>query len=147
MDKADAVFAHYIRLRDSMYDPVEQRWVGICIDGCGKQIVNRWYDGEKWRWTKSGNVGHFLTRGYRDLRYDEFNCNLQSSYCNAWEDKDKMQSGYRRGILDKYGKEIMKELKGKAVAKGTPSIAESEQVIHDYTIELNHMLDNPEHYA
>lgn len=138
--KADAIFGHYIRLRDS--ELVDKKWVGECIDGCGKRIINRYYDENlgRWRWTKSGNVGHFHSRGFRDLRYDELNCNLQSSYCNAWEDKEKMQNGYRQGIINKYGSAALEELRSKAVAKGYPTVTELEQIITDYTICLNDYL-------
>ena len=138
--KADAIFGHYIRLRDSKL--VNDKWVGTCID-CDKEIVNRYFDGERWRWTKSGNVGHFYSRGYRDLRYDEINCNLQSSYCNAWKDKETMQEGYRKGLLDKYGN-CLPELKSLAVAKGYLGVEELEKIIKDYKVCLDFYLKEEE---
>lgn len=139
--RADAVFGHYIRLRDSVL--VGDSWVGDCID-CDKKIVNRYFDGEKWRWTKSGNVGHFYSRGFKELRYDEINCNLQSSYCNAWKDKETMQEGYRNGLVDKYGKDALKELKDKAKDKGYLGVEELQQVIADYTTCLDFYLKEEE---
>lgn len=140
VDKADKIFGHYIRLRDS--ELVNDKWVGTCID-CDKEIVNRYFDGEKWRWTKSGNVGHFYSRGYRDLRYDEINCNLQSSYCNAWKDKETMQRGYRKGLLNKYGN-CLPELKRQAVAKGYLGVEELEKIIKDYKVCLDFYLKEEE---
>lgn len=139
--KADAIFGHYIRLRDS--ELVNDKWVGTCID-CDKEIVNRYYDGEKWRWTKSGNVGHFYSRGYRDLRYDEVNCSLQSAHCNAWKDKETMQNDYKHAIALKYGEDSLKELRGLAVAKGYPSVEELEKIIKDYKVCLDFYLKEEE---
>lgn len=138
--KADSVFGHYIRLRDS--ELVNNKWVGTCID-CNKEIINRYHDGEKWRWTKGGNVGHFYSRGYRDLRYDEINCNLQSSYCNAWKDKETMQEGYRKGLLDKYGNCLL-DLKKLAVTKGYLNVDELEKIIKDYKVCLDFYLKEEE---
>lgn len=139
--KADAIFGHYIRLRDSVL--VGDKWVGNCID-CDKEIVNRYYDGKKWRWTKSGNVGHFYSRGYRDLRYDELNCNLQSSYCNAWKDKETMQEGYRKGLALKYGEDTLEELRGLAVAKGYLGVDELKEIIDQYKVALDFYLKEEE---
>lgn len=139
--RADAVFGHYIRLRDSVLRG--DKWVGNCID-CDKEIVNRYYDGEKWRWTKSGNVGHFYSRGYRDLRYDELNCNLQLAYCNAWKDKETMQEGYRKGLALKYGEEALEELRGLAVAKGYLGVDELKEIIDQYKVALDFYLKEEE---
>lgn len=135
---ADTVFSHYIRLRDSAFDG--DRWSGECIT-CNKTLVV--YDG---KWNKGTNVGHFIGRGTKELRYDEFNCNLQCAHCNAWADKEWMQEQYRKGIREKYGADTLKELKQRATITRTNSREELEQVIADSKTEVAHMLDNPDMY-
>lgn len=63
--KLDKVFSKYIRLRDSDNDG----W-GRCIT-CGHKVhVN------------NAHCGHFLSRRFLSIRYDEYNANLQCKYCN-----------------------------------------------------------------
>lgn len=68
------------------------------------------------------------------------------AHCNAWADKETMQENYRKGIALKYGDQILKELKERAKITRTNSREELEQVLHDYTIELNHMLEHSDNY-
>lgn len=136
--KADKEFSRYIRLRDSIYDG--EKWVGGCIT-CNRELVvldDKWHAG--------ANLGHFIGRGTKELRYDEFNCNLQCAHCNAWLDKEEMLQRYRSGIIDKYGKETLKELKERAKIIRTNKRDELEQVIHDSKIEVAHMIEHAENY-
>lgn len=45
------------------------------------------------------------------LRFDEMNTNAQSSWCNAWRDKQDMIAGYERGLALKYGEDTVTDLK------------------------------------
>lgn len=95
--EADKWFSRYIRLRDSVL--VDGRWVCECIDGCKRKGVV--YEDGKWK--QGVDAGHFKTRGFHNLRFDEENVNGQSSYCNAWRDKDDMTTEYRKNLDAKYG--------------------------------------------
>jgi hypothetical protein len=139
--KADAALSRYVRLRDSSFNGSE--WVGKCIT-CQRELTVLTAEG---RWKAGANLGHFIGRGCKELRYDEFNTNLQCAHCNAWLDKEEMLSKYRKGIKDKYGDSILKELKERAKVIRTNSREELEQVIHDSKAELEHMLAHPDHYA
>jgi hypothetical protein len=80
--KADALFGHYIRLRDAeLVGNIE--WKSECIS-CGRVNIVRWYDEDKlkWRWGRKENVGHFVGRMCWFLRFEEMNCNGQCVYCN-----------------------------------------------------------------
>jgi len=138
--KADTAFSKYVRLRDCLY--TENGWEGECIT-CDKLLTVLTIDG---KWRAGANLGHFIGRGTKELRYDEYNCNLQCARCNAWRDKEDMQQAYRKGIVDKYGKETLKELKQRAKIIRTNSREELEQVIHDSKVELDYMLANPDIY-
>lgn len=59
-----------------------------------------------------------IGRGVHQLRYDEENCNLQCSHCNAWLDKDEMIERYRRAINFKYGDGVYQSLKARSKAEG-----------------------------
>lgn len=138
--KADVAFSRYVRLRDCLYQDGE--WVGNCIT-CGKLLTVLSKEG---KWRAGANLGHFIGRGTKELRYDEFNCNLQCAHCNAWADKEWMQEQYRKGIVDKYGDNVLKELKQRAKIARTNSRGELEEVISDSRLELAWMLDNPDIY-
>lgn len=137
--KADAAFSRYIRLRDSYY--TGRRWVGDCIT-CNKKMVVLIDD----EWQKGVNLGHFIGRGTKELRYDEYNCNLQCVHCNAWRDKEDMLQRYRKGITDKYGDDVLEELKQRSKIIRQNTRDELEQIIHDYKFELDHMLEHPDNY-
>jgi len=97
-------------------------------------------------WRPGANLGHFIGRGCKELRYDEFNTNLQCAHCNAWLDKEEMLQRYRKGIVSKYGDSILKELKLRAKIIRTSKREELEQIIADSKMEVAHMLDHPDNY-
>lgn len=124
---ADAQFSKYVRLRDSSF--IDGAWVGECIT-CPKQLIVY----KEGKWSKNAQNGHMIGRGVHQLRYDEENCNLQCSHCNAWLDKDEMIERYRRAIDLKYGDNVYKSLKARSKAEGALkrlTKAELLQVIHD----------------
>jgi hypothetical protein len=99
------------------------------------------------KWRAGANLGHFIGRGCKELRYDEFNCNMQCAHCNAWRDKEDMLEAYRNGIKKKYGDDILKELKARAKIIRTSTRPELEQIIQDSKVEVEHMLRYPDRYA
>lgn len=125
--RADILFSRYIRLRDSDLMDDGSR-VGYCIDECGKRIVVKDTEG---KWTKQANIGHFITRGYLGLRFDEENCHLQYSWCNAWRDKDSMLRGYAKGLDMKCGRGTATKLRKQSKLPYTLTREDLEQIIHD----------------
>lgn len=99
--KADALFGHYIRLRDAeLVGNIE--WQSECIS-CGRVNIVRWFDEDKqkWRWGRKENVGHFVGRLYWFLRYEEMNCNGQCVYCN--QHLKGNNAAYFKALDYKYG--------------------------------------------
>lgn len=101
---ADEAFSKYIRLRDSAW--VDGRRVGHCVDCDKVKIV--YSDG---KWTKGTDNGHYVSRGVMSMRYDEMNCHLQDSHCNAWRDKSDVERDYSKALDKLYGKGTAQELK------------------------------------
>lgn len=102
---ADEAFSKYIRLRDSVRQP-DGSYIGTCIDCSKVKVVYR-----GGRWLKGTDNGHYISRGVHSLRYDEMNCNLQDSHCNAWRDKGDVERDYRKALDKKYGNGTAAELK------------------------------------
>lgn len=137
--KADAIFSHYIRLRDASYDGEHLRWVAPCIS-CGKEYVVRYCDDGRWRWGRQEEAGHYVGRGHYGLRYDEFNVNDQCTRCNKWLSGNNAK--YAIALDEKYGKGTHQELIERSKEKFSRTIPFLEQVIHDYTICLeDYLLD------
>ena len=91
-NKLDRIFSNYIRLRDRVCNTE----MVICIS-CGKALL----------W-KESDCGHYINRARLGLRYNEKNCNAQCRRCNRFEEGN--MSGYTLGLINKYGKNIIKEL-------------------------------------
>lgn len=142
--KADTLFSWVVRIRDC--EEQGGTWVGSCIT-CDKAGMVAWRDDKgKVRYTKGWNIGHFISRGDFNLRYDEENCNLQCAHCNAWADKETMQENYRNGIALKYGVDSLKRIKSDAKHNSRASIkrTEYEQVIADCEEQLKFLTKEKE---
>lgn len=113
----DTVFSEYIRLRDS-----DENGYIRCIS-CGRRV----------HWTEADN-GHFISRGNMSLRFDERNCNAQCRVCNR--SKDGNITGYRAGMIQKYGIEVIDDLNAAKwqIAKW-PKYA-IEQTIRYYRVQI-----------
>lgn len=114
--------SRYIRLRDSIEYCQKSRipiWpeMGVYCS-CGKVI-----DMEK------ADAGHFISRGIggsSGVYFDERNIHLQCRSCNRFAEGNKEE--YRQFMLEKYGQDVIDELKVK-------------NKIHKYTlIELEGLL-------
>jgi hypothetical protein len=84
--KLDKVFSLYIRMRDSK--PYGHKYFR-CIS-CG-QIKP----------FEQGDCGHYINRRHMATRFDEMNCNMQCRACNRFDEGN--MSGYRKGLIEKYG--------------------------------------------
>lgn len=138
-DKADEVFKRYVRIRDSEF--IKGKWVGNCIT-CNREIVTLDLTGEKPKWFKNSQGGHFVSCGRLILRYEETNVNLQCAWCNAWRDKQAMITAYRKAIVNKYGDATLKWLLREAKKSHNFTKPELLEVIHDSTIELQWYLNH-----
>lgn len=116
IEKLDAVFSKYIRLRDAMPHS------GLC------QCISC---GTLHHWTKIQN-GHFVTRGCMALRFNEMNCNSQCMPCNVFQHGNML--AYRRQMVKKYGEKAVEnlELRGNIEVKKW-SEWELEEMIKYYT--------------
>ena len=142
--EADKNYSRYIRLRDSSFSGSE--WSGPCIDMCGRTMLVIDSDG---KWKQGADNGHYVSRGVHNLRFNEFNTNLQSSFCNAWDDKQRMIEGYERGLALKYGEDTVKELKQLAKAPDAYRRAKKPellQIIADSKAYVEYALAHPENY-
>lgn len=84
--EADRVFSIYIRQRDG----------GRCFT-CG--VRKPW---------KEQQNGHYVSRGFNSLRFDERNCNCQCVSCNVF--RYGAMDVYALALQRKYGPDILKEL-------------------------------------
>ena len=140
MKKADTAWSRYIRLRDTVYKG--GKFIGECVTCNRKLEVCRW-DGKQWKWNPASNVGHYVTRGHKGLRFDERNCNLQCAYDNAWMDKVKMIHAYTRALDLKYGDGTAQELEMIGKERYKLTRAELEQIIADSKEYVEFTLAHP----
>lgn len=89
--KLDEIFSKYIHLRDA-----DENGYCKCISS-GK--IQHW---------KDMDCGHFINRKHMSLRYNEINCNAQSRLDNRFDEGNI--EGYRRGLVKKYGEEMIDKL-------------------------------------
>ena len=89
----DKVFSKYIRKRDQ----------GICFT-CGNQ--------KEWKYQQNG---HFISRNYLSLRFDEMNCHCQCLACNIYKNGNQVE--YARRMYMKYGNKKMEKLHEKKKQK------------------------------
>jgi hypothetical protein len=139
IEPADKAFSKYIRIRDAAF--VDGQWVGECIT-CDRKLVVVTDEG---KWVASSQNCHFISRGIFTLRYDEENCNLGCAHCNAWRDKESMLEAYRSALADKYGSDVVKQLKAASQqpdAHKRPTKPELLQIIHDSNEQVQFYLNN-----
>lgn len=103
-EKLDNVFSLFIRLRDS-----DDNGFCTCIS-CGS--VHHY---------KQMDCGHFIPREELGTRYNLENCNSQCINCNRHQSGNI--TGYKRGIIRKYGISTIGELESLArlIYKMTPA--------------------------
>lgn len=82
--RLDREFSLYVRLRDTMPNGYFR-----CIS-CGQLKP-----------FGQADCGHYINRQHMSTRYDEMNCNAQCRKCNRFMEGN--MSGYRHGLVAKYG--------------------------------------------
>lgn len=87
----DIEFSKFIRLRDCQTN-------GRCIS-CGVSITY-----------ETSDAGHYIPRKHMSTRFDEKNVNAQCRLCNRGRDGN--ETGYEKGLIYKYGGNVLEELKG-----------------------------------
>ena len=111
--KLDIVFSQYIRLRNSNED-------GFCkCLTCGK--IAYWKDIQ---------CGHYLSRRHLTTRWEEKNTAVQCVKCNIFTEGNK--NVFALKLIEKYGKDILKELEIKKNNKSKMTKFEYEVLIADY---------------
>ncbi|MDR1221436.1 MAG: recombination protein NinG [Tannerella sp.] len=115
--KLDRIFSEYIRLRDA-----DSNGYCRCIS-CGS--IHHW---------KECDAGHFVNRKHMSTRYGEKNVNAQCRRCNRFDEGN--QIGYTRGLIGKYGKEIIDELDIKKHSASKMTKPEYELLINHYKVEV-----------
>lgn len=138
--EADTWFSRYVRLRDSEYK--NGSFIGECIT-CGRKLLVVGWENGKWSWNRHSNIGHYITRGRKVLRWDEMNCNLQCVPCNAWLDKTEMLTRYEKALARLYGDEVPLELQAQGKMEHKPTRQELEVVIADAKEFVTYTLEHP----
>lgn len=108
--KADQIFSLWIRTRDK----------GICFT-CGEQKP-----------IKQMQNGHYISRSYNALRYDEQNCHCQCVACNIF--KSGAMDAYALHLQDTYGPDILKYFAKRKLEVHQFTRQELEDIITKYTI-------------
>ena len=113
----DRVFALYIRERDS-------DWRGhfICIT-CHRTLPKEQLD-----------CGHYVSRAYYSLRWEEKNAHGQCRSCNRF--KQGAMDEYALSLQEKYGDSILKEFRDKKNINKVHTNSEIEELIEDYKIRV-----------
>lgn len=111
--KAQKVFNAYIRERDS------EDGYFTCIS-CGRTLT-----------TDQMDAGHFApVKGGSALRFDEYNVNGECKRCNGFDEFHLI--GYRRGIIEKYGEDVLNHLEQNARTIKKWSRTELNEIIEKY---------------
>jgi hypothetical protein len=105
----DAVFSRYIRARDK----------GVCFTCNVKKPINEM------------QAGHYVSRSYKSLRWDERNVNCQCLPCNVF--KHGNLDAYALKLIAKYGPNILYELQIQKQRIVRHTRAELEALIQHYT--------------
>lgn len=117
--KADAIFSEYIRKRD------EEKG---CIT-CGVK--------KEWKYQQNG---HYVSRSYNSLRYDERNCNAQCVGCNVF--KRGAMDSYALQLIRRYGANILSALARDKRKTKQWTVKELQTLIEAYKIKITNLNQN-----
>ena len=123
-------FSLFTRIRDA-----DENGIASCIS-CGK-IVQVWFlDG---RFNNQVHAGHFYNTGghSQSLKYEEKNVNAQCYDCNMRKEGNKQ--GYEKGLVKKYGPEVLDFLEIKKSLRSPWSTSEYEILIKLYRGKVRQM--------
>lgn len=85
------IFSQFIRQRDS-----DEGGTAKCIS-CG--VLKYW---------KEGDCGHYISRSYLPVKYDEMNNHFQCKPCNGFREGNKDE--YRKSLVKLYGEQAVLDL-------------------------------------
>jgi len=89
-------FSAYIRRRDA-----DEGGTVSCIS-CG--VLKFW---------KEGDCGHYLSRNYGPIKYDEMNNHFQCKPCNGFF--EGVKDDYRKALIKRYGEEAVLDLEARKI--------------------------------
>lgn len=135
--QADKEFSRYVRLRDSEFK--DGQFVGDCCS-CGRRLLVVDAEG---RWGLGAHAGHYVSRGHKATRWEETNVNLQCAHCNLWRDKLSMLQAYKSYLLDKYGKDAVRELEKLRNQTHRPTKDELQEIINSSKEYVKYTLAHP----
>lgn len=115
--EADRVFSIYIRKSNSINGVVR------CVT-CGSQ--------DKWQ---NMDNGHYLSRRYMQIRWDEMNVGCQCHHCNR--DMGGNLVRYRMYLIKKYGYDPTDVLKSKVKTRGKVQLSDIEHIITKYKKKID----------
>lgn len=118
--KLDREFSRYIRLRDALPDGTFK-----CIS-CGQVKP-----------ISQADCGHYVNRKHMATRFDEMNCNAQCIACNRFDEGN--MSGYRQGLVRKYGERNVLLLEAKKNQTRKYSDFEYHALIKHYKAEAERL--------
>lgn len=90
-NKADKTFSEFVRKRDAYDDGI-----AICCT-CGK--MDHW---------KNMDCGHYLSRRYLSIRYEEKNTGVQCKSCNVFNQGEQVK--FREYLVNRYGEEEIQKI-------------------------------------
>jgi hypothetical protein len=115
------VFSEFIRLRDRVSSSHF-----VCI-ACGEpKPLNQM------------QAGHYFERTNKAIKYNEKNVNCECISCNYYHREDS-KSGYKEGLIKKYGPGIIEELEIKKSRSNNWSHFEYEILIKEYKEKVKKM--------
>lgn len=113
----DETFSRYIRLRDA-----DEHGYIKCIS-CGR--IHHFSEMD---------CGHYVNRSHMATRFDEQNCNGQCRSCNRYDEGNNI--GYTRGLIAKYGPQVIDLLYLKKHTRKKWDTFELEALIAHYKKEI-----------
>lgn len=111
--EADRVFSIYIRKKDS-------------VNGYARCVTC----GHRDKWERLEN-GHYISRRYMQIRWDEMNCHVQCKKCNQTLGGNLAK--YKDYLIRLYGYDPTEILKSRVRTKGKVSLADIQDIIDKYS--------------
>jgi hypothetical protein len=121
-------FSPYIRQRDALALHKEKGTDPDYAMCCSCGWVQHW---------KKMDAGHYISRGYKSILYDERNVNAQCKRCNGF--KQGNASDYRKFLINKYSEEVVEELEALKFKIRQYRPPELEEMIETYKEKLKQL--------
>lgn len=117
--KVWTVFSLYIRRRD-------------CLTTTGTEHEGKCFTCDRIYPYKELQAGHFIPGRHSSLIFDERNCHAQCAGCNVFKSGNLVE--YYPRMLDKYGPEVIEELKAKNREIKKFNQGELQSLFNKYTL-------------